>query len=305
MRVLDSHLHLWRPDLLEYTWLQGPLAYEFEALELEHAQIPDVTESGVVFVQAECVEEQFLDEVRWVTGLAAETGVKAIVAGARLDRGAATIAHLDALAAHGLVVGVRHLLQGERDGLAATPEFIEGARAVAERGWTFDACVRSSQLPDVTALAAAVPELRMVLDHVGKPAVGTASAPLAPTAEWISDLTALAQHPEVFCKLSGLPGEAGGEWDAAQIEPFLDVAAAAFGPERLMWGSDWPVSVIGPAEPGDEYAPADGSDAYQPNGRARWAQTVASWATSRGYDVDAIMRANAARFYRTDEPRRR
>ena len=305
MRVLDSHLHLWRPDLLQYTWLKGPLAYEFETLELEHARIPGVTESGVVFVQAECIEEQFLDEVRWVTGLADEAGVKAIVAGARLDRGALTSAHLEALAEFGLVVGVRHLLQGERDGLAVTPAFIAGVRELAARDWTFDACVRSSQLPDIAALAAAVPGLRMVLDHVGKPAVGTASAPLPPSAQWVSDLTALAQHPDVFCKLSGLPSEAGGDWDAAQVEPFLDVALAAFGPERLMWGSDWPVSVVGPAEVGDEYAPADGSDAYQPTGRARWANTVAAWAIARGLDVDAIMRANAARFYRTDAPRRR
>lgn len=300
MRVLDSHLHLWRPDLLDYTWLEGPLAYEFEALELEHARIPGVTESGVVFVQAECVEEQFLDEVRWVAGLPDEVGVRGIVAGARLDRGDATSAHLEALAEFALVVGVRHLLQGERDGLAATPAFIAGARGVAAREWAFDACVRSSQLPDIIALAAAVPELRIVLDHVGKPAVGTASAPLAPSAEWISDLLALAQHPNVLCKLSGLPGEAGGHWDAAQIEPFLDVAAAAFGPERLMWGSDWPVSVVGPAESGDPHAPADGAPAYQPNGRARWAQTVASWADARDFDVDAVMRANAADFYRTD-----
>ncbi|WP_102194091.1 amidohydrolase family protein [Microbacterium aurantiacum] len=300
MRSLDSHLHLWRPDLLDYPWLEGPLAFEFEALELQLARIPGVTESGAVFVQAGCIEEQFLDEVRWVTGLADEIGLKGIVAGAQLDRGEATRAHLAALAAFGLVVGVRHLLQGERDGLAATPAFIEGARALAARDWTFDACVRFSQVPDVTALAAAVPGLRIVLDHLGKPAVGTASAPLRPSARWVSDLTALAQHPNVHCKLSGLPAEAGGDWDAAQIEPFLDAALAAFGPDRLMWGSDWPVSVIGPAEAGDEYAPADGSDAYQPNGRARWAHAVADWATARGLPVDAVMRANAAEFYRLD-----
>ncbi|WP_341977283.1 amidohydrolase family protein [Microbacterium sp. LTA6] len=305
MRVLDSHLHLWRPDLLEYTWLEGPLAFEFAALELEHARIEGATEVGAVFVQAECVEAQFLDEVRWVTGLAREAGVKAIVAGARLDEGASTTAHLEALAEFGLVVGVRHLLQGERDGLAATPAFIAGARALAAREWTFDACVRAAQLPDITALAAAVPELRVVLDHVGKPAVGMASAPLAPSAQWVSDLTALAQHPNVYCKLSGLPGEAGGDWDAAQVAPFLDAAAAAFGPERLMWGSDWPVSVIGPAEPGDPHAPADGAPTYQPTARTRWAQTVVAWATSRGHDVDAILWANAARFYGIDSAPRR
>ncbi|WP_164234693.1 amidohydrolase family protein [Microbacterium hydrocarbonoxydans] len=298
MRVLDSHLHLWSPDVLTYTWLAGPLAYEFETLELQHARIEGAREEAAVFVQAECVEEQFLDEVRWVDSIADAAGVRAIVAGARLDRGDATLAHFDALAAHDRVVGVRHLLQGEPDGLAGSPAFVSGARALVARGWSFDACVRAHQLPDVAALAAAVPELRIVLDHLGKPEVGTASAPVEPSEQWLRDLGALAQHSQVFCKLSGLPAEAGGDWDAAQLEPFLDAALAAFGPERLMWGSDWPVSVIGPAEPGDPYAPADGSDAYQPTARRRWAQFVATWAEVRGLDVDAILWRNAAGFYR-------
>ncbi|ALX65788.1 amidohydrolase family protein [Microbacterium sp. XT11] len=298
MRALDSHLHLWSPDVLEYTWLEGPLAYEFETLELQHARIDGVSVEEAVFVQAECVEEQFLDEVARVSGLAREAGVVGIVAGIRLDRGDETLRALDALAGYDLVVGVRHLLQGEPDGLAASPAFIAGARALASRGLAFDACVRARQLSDVAALAAAVPDLRVVLDHVGKPEVGRAAAPEAPAAEWVSDLRAVARHPLVSCKLSGLPAEAGGDWTAAQLEPFLDEALAAFGPERLMWGSDWPVSVVGPAEDGDPYAPADGSDAYQPTARTRWFRTVADWGVRRGLDPDALFWTNARRFYR-------
>lgn len=295
MRVLDSHLHLWDPSVLSYEWLDGSLAAPFGPEAFAAARI-GVDESSV-FVQAECVEEEFLDEVRWVDSIADAVGVRGIVAGARLDRGDATLAQLDALAAHHRVVGVRHLLQGEPDGLAATPAFLIGARAVAARGWTFDACIRSRQLEEVTALAAAMPELRIVLDHLGKPEVGTATRPAEPSEHWVRELGALAQHPQVFCKLSGLPAEAGGDWSAAQIEPFLDAAAAAFGPDRLMWGSDWPVSAIGFAEHGDPSAPAGGSDPYQPTARMRWAGFVASWAEARGLDVDAILWRNAAGFY--------
>ncbi|MFK3677780.1 amidohydrolase family protein [Microbacterium sp. NPDC090218] len=300
MRILDSHLHLWDPEALAYTWLEGAMAFRFADLELEHARLERAETEKSVFVQAETVEDDFLDEVRWVAGLAPALGIVGIVAGIRLDRGTDTVAHLEGLVAEPLVVGVRHNLQNEPDGLAVSAAFVTGAREVASHGLTFDACVRAAQLPDVARLAGAVPELRIVLDHLGKPAIGTAAAPSAPSAEWVRDLAEFARHPNTFCKLSGLPGEAGGDWSAEQIEPFLDVAADAFGVERLMWGSDWPVSVIGPAESGDPHAPADGSATYQPTGRTRWADAVIAWAQSRGHDLDTILWATAEQVYRTD-----
>lgn len=304
MRVLDSHLHLWDPEVLTYTWLEGPMAYRFADLELELARVPQAQPEKSMFVQAETVEDDFLDEVQWVAGLAPALGIVGIVAGIRLDRGTDTVAHLEGLMAEPLVVGVRHNLQGEADGLAVSAAFVTGAREVAARDLTFDACVRADQLPEIARFAGAIPELRIVLDHLGKPAVGTAEAPLAPSAEWARDLAELARHPHTFCKLSGLPGEAGGDWSAEQVEPFLDVAADAFGVERLMWGSDWPVSAIGPAETGDPHAPEDGSATYQPTARSRWAETVIAWAESRGHDLDALLWRNAEQFYRTDRPRR-
>lgn len=298
MRILDSHLHLWDPALLRYAWLEGALAWRFAERELEHAPLDAAAEERSVFIQAECAEEQFLDEVEWVEGIAARVGVVGIVAGARLDRGTDTTMQLEGLAAHPLVVGVRHNLQQEDDGVAVSAEFVTGAREVAARGWSFDACISATQLPDVARLAGAIPDLRIVLDHLGKPEVGTADAPIAPSTEWVRDLDEFARHPLAFGKLSGLPAESKGNWSARQLEPFLDVAAEAFGPDRLMWGSDWPVSVIGPAEAGDPHAPEDGADTYQPTARSRWADAVISWAERRGHDVDAIMSANAERFYR-------
>lgn len=297
MRILDSHLHLWDPEVLAYTWLEGPLAWRFGDIELEHARVERATDERAVFVQAETAEDDFLAEVRWVAGQAERLGVVGIVAGARLDRGTDTTVHLESLTAEPLVVGVRHLLQGEPDGVMLSSAFISGAREVAAHGWTFDACVRAAQLPDVARLSGAIPELRIVLDHLGKPEVGTASAPRTPSVEWERDLAELARHPQVFCKVSGLPAEAGGDWSLAQLEPFLDTAADVFGPERLMWGSDWPVSVIGPAEPGDPHAPADGAPTYQPTARSRWADAVATWASSRGIDRDALFHGTATSVY--------
>lgn len=286
MRVLDSHLHLWDPSRLDYEWLEGSLAQRFAAEELEHAGIDGAERAAAIFVQAECVERQFLDEVRWVAETAAATGVVGIVAGARLDRGEQTAVHLSALTALDGVVGVRHNLQDEPDGTARSDAFRTGAAALATQGLRFDACVRAHQLPDVSDLAAAVPALPIVLDHLGKPAVGTAADPLRPAAAWLSDLRDLATHPQVSVKLSGLPAEAGDFWSPAQVIPFLDAAAEAFGSDRLLWGSDWPVSAVNGA-----------ADEYRAENRDLWARTVADWAGERGLDVDAIFWDNSARFY--------
>lgn len=294
MRVLDSHLHLWDPSVLDYPWLDGPLLARFAAEEIATAIGDGEDERGFVFVQADCVEAQYVDEIDWVATLPTQVGVRGIVAGARLDRGAATVRHLDAVAQRPLVVGVRHLLQGEPDGFAATPAFRAGAAALVERALTFDACVRGdAQLRDVIRLAADMPELRIVLDHLGKPAVGTAVAPSLPSAEWAASMHALAAHPQVFCKLSGLPAEAGGSWNPAQMEPFFDVALRAFGPDRLMVGSDWPVSAVTAS------GWNGGADAAVDAGAiGAWTDAVQSWAGSRAVDVGAVLWENAERFYR-------
>ena len=283
MRVVDSHLHLWDPAALDYAWLEGPLAHAFSDIEIVDDALDGVDEEVSIFVQADPVEGQSLAEMRWVDSIALQSGVVAAVAGARLDRGAETEQHLDALSAHERVVGVRHLLQAEADGFARSAAFIDGARAVASRGWTFDACVRSSQLSDVTALAAAVPDLPIVLDHLGKPAIGTVQTPLRPGAEWLRDLADLARHPQAYCKLSGLPAETQGEWTDGQVAPFFDAALEAFGPERLMWGSDWPVSAV--------------THEFVPGNRQRWLDTVRAWAETRGVDADGLFWENALAFY--------
>jgi len=297
MRVLDSHLHLWDPSRLSYSWLEGPLLARFAAEEAIVARgagsTTDAGSHAAVFVQADCAPEQYLDEVDWVSSIAEEAGVRGIVAGARLDERGSVEHHLDALRARPLVVGVRHLLQSEPAGFARTDAFVAGARALAARDLSFDACVRGvEQLGDVAALASAVPDLRIVLDHLGKPEIGTADAPRGPEQAWITAISAVAAHPQVACKLSGLPAEAGGSWSAAQVQPFFDVALSVFGPDRLMIGSDWPVSAVTAAGwAGESGTPID-ADAVP-----AWTDAVAGWARSRGIDVDDVLWRNAERFY--------
>ena len=273
MRILDSHLHLWDSAALRYTWLSGRLIGPFGPSQRRAAtEEAGDAERAAIFVQAECVPDDALAEVDWVTALAPEAGVVGIVARVEMERGAAVRPHLLALRSRPLVVGVRRLIQDEQPGFATSPAFLAAARAVAEAGYVFDACVRSAQLGEVIVLADAVPDLPLVLDHLGKPDVSG-----APGADWLAALSALAERPQVSCKLSGLPAEVDGEWMPEQLTPFLDAALAAFGPRRLLFGADWPVSWP----------------------YARWERAVIDWARERvaPHEVDDILWGNAARVY--------
>lgn len=277
MRVLDAHLHLWDPSLRAYPWLTGELDRPFGPEDLAAAGLTGA-DRGAVFVEADAAADSALDEVTWAASIAPRVGIRAIVGAAPLEHPERTLALLEAYAREPLVRGVRRILHAEPDGFALARGFVDSARAVAERGLTFDACVRSAQLRDIAGLADAVPSLTIVLDHLGKPPIAEGSAE---RDAWERDLGALAEHPRVVVKLSGLPAEAGPGWTRALVDPLLDVGLAAFGPERLVFGSDWPVSAGSPSE------------------AQRWQRAVADWARERlGEEAaDAVLWRNGAAAY--------
>jgi L-fuconolactonase len=200
----------------------------------------------MIFVEAGC--DDGLAEANWVASLDWPERV-GIVAQADLTRGDAVAARLDELAAVDGVVGIRWNLQDDPLESFDSPDLVAGLRQVAARELTFDACVRHHQLPALRTLVARVPELLVVLDHLGKP-----DAARAPSREWQSDLLSLAALPNVSIKLSGVPPEADPRRAIEpQAGPVLEAAIDAFGPARCMIGSDWPVSAvtahgIGPGE---------------------------------------------------------
>jgi L-fuconolactonase len=139
------------------------------------------------------------------------------------------------------VCGARVILQGTAPGeFFGDPDFHRGLRALADRGLTYDLLINERQLEAAIALVDAHPNLVFVLDHLGKPEV-RARTP----ATWAGNFRALARRDHVYCKLSGLPFE--GDWAAwtlDDIRPYAEVALASFGPDRLMFGSDWPVCLL-------------------------------------------------------------
>lgn len=236
MTLVDSHVHVWDPARLDYAWLAET--------GLDRGMLPaDVDRAGpdtndMIFVQAS--DGDPLAEARWVDRLPWPELV-AIVAGADLARSPEEIgAHLDALADISRVVGVRHLLQDTE--VSDFPTVREGLRVLAERGGTFDACIRHTQLPALIDLLDAAPELTVVLDHLGKPPVDEGIGSPA-GRRWSEQIGVLAARPRTYVKLSGLAPEStdAAAFDA-HADAFIDRALEAFGSQRSMVGSDWPVS---------------------------------------------------------------
>lgn len=235
MQIIDSHIHFWDPNHLRYPWLDGEQALNRPFMPADLAADAEaIALVGVVFVQADCLPDQGLEEARWVASLA--HAPDAIVAFAPLEQGDRVRSHLDQLAAMSRVRGVRRLLQDEALGFATQPDFIQGVRLLAEYDLSFDVCIRHFQIPDVIALVDRCPDVRFVLDHLGKPGIKAREVDA-----WQRNIELLARYTNVNCKLSGMVTEASAEWTAADLQPYIETVVSAFSYDRLMYGSDWPV----------------------------------------------------------------
>ena len=239
--LVDSHVHLWDVEHLPYAWLEDhpPLnrTHDLDAFDRATDTVPVDT-----FVFVECTES-FDDtvsrrEVEWASALAEEDPrLAGIVAHASLEKGDRVRKHLDWLAERPLVTGVRRLLQEEPVAFFAQPEFRDGVRALANYDFSFDLTVRAPQLPAAIELVDACPDVQFVLDHLGKPRIRDGAFD-----PWAQILAALAERPNVVCKLSGVLTEADPEaWTVDTVRPYIEEALAQFGAERVLFGGDWPV----------------------------------------------------------------
>jgi L-fuconolactonase len=241
LAYVDAHVHLWDPGRFTYPWLQAVPALHRPFLPDD--LLRDARSGGgpapaaVVVVEAGRAADRAVDEVRWVReACSGRLLVAGTVGHAPLDAGPAAAAALDDLVAAG-AAGVRRLLQDEPAGSARRPGLLAGVALLAVHGLPFDVCVRSHQLREVAGLVRRTPDVTFVLDHLGKPQVrADAFRP------WAADLARVAALPNVRCKLSGLATEADPDHrTAADLLPFLRHALEVFGPDRCLFGSDWPV----------------------------------------------------------------
>lgn len=233
MRIVDTHLHCWDRSLFDYAWLEGTdLPYRFTPDDVDS----DSADIRAVFMEADRRADQASAEAEWALGLtSSRPPVVAAVAHAPLGDGA--VPELLRLAEVPGVTGIRRLLQDEPLDFFCDDRFLTDLRAVGTAGFVFDACVRSHQLQELARTARSAPGTVVVLDHLGKPAGQDPAEALR--GEWIEGIRALAACSNVVVKVSGLlPPTAPVE----TVRPWVTAALEAFGPDRAVVGSDWPVS---------------------------------------------------------------
>ncbi len=239
--LVDTHLHLWDLRRLRYPWLASVPQLNRNHLIADYRQAcGGVPVAKMVFLQCECDPAQFQEEVEWVTEVSkVDPRICGIVAWAPLEKGDAAEPALARLAANPLVKGIRRIIQFEPDReFCLRPDFVRGVQLLPRRGLSFDLCINHLQLANTITLVRQCPEVRFILDHIGKPDIK--GGVLDP---WREELRQLAALPNVWCKLSGLVTEADhATWTAAQLRPYIDQVVSCFGFDRVMFGGDWPVS---------------------------------------------------------------
>ncbi|WP_327351767.1 amidohydrolase family protein [Streptomyces sp. NBC_01304] len=241
--IVDAHHHVWDLSVRDQEWITGPELAPIRRNFTLDDLVPAARAAGVaatVLVQTVCVAEETPEFLALAAGSDLVAGVVGWTDLTAPDI-ADTLARLRELPGGAHLVGIRHQVQGEPDPeWLLRPDVARGLRALSAAGLAYDLVVLPHQLPACVAAAAAHPELTFVLDHLGKPPI--AAATLEP---WATDLRALAALPHVTAKLSGLVTEADRHsWTAKDLRPYMDTALDAFGPARLMFGSDWPVSTL-------------------------------------------------------------
>lgn len=236
---IDAHQHFWIYNEEEYPWIDDRM--EILKRDFIPAQLMEEIEPagfvGSVAIQA----RQSVDETRWLLSLSQQYSfIKGVVGWVDLQSDKIE-EHLIEFAGESKFVGVRHLIQDEKEiDFMLKKEFRRGIAYLQDYGLTYDLLIYPEHLKVAGKLVQKFPELKFVVDHLAKPAVKNNI--LEP---WASDIKDLAQYENVYCKLSGMVTEGNWEnWNPSDFIPYMDVVIESFGPERIMLGSDWPVCLV-------------------------------------------------------------
>lgn len=270
---IDAHQHYWAPARGDYGWLTpdlGLLFRDYGPTDLA----PDLKRHGIdgtVLVQA----APSLAETRYMLDIARETPSVLGVVGWFDFADSASLHAAQALCEDPLLVGFRPMIQDNADENWMLRDDLGAAfRFLIDRGLTFDALTLPRHLRNLLALAERHPDLAIVIDHGSKPRIAERGFD-----DWAADMRRLARNSSALVKLSGLVTEASADWSGADLAPYVDLLLDAFGPQRVMFGSDWPVCL-------------------QASGYARWIETAEGFiAHLTDFERAAIMGANAQRFY--------
>jgi L-fuconolactonase len=267
---IDAHQHFWRYDPARHDWITPEMRVLQRDWLPEHLR-PELSAAGIdatVAVQADSSEQEtdfLLDLARTSSEIAGVVGWVDLTAAGIRDR-------LEYFAQFKKLKGFRHVAQSEADDcFLIRDDFLRGIQGLEAYRFTYDILIYPRQLPAAAELVKRFPRQLFVVDHMAKPLIKTGEI-----EPWAAFIRKIAEHDNVFCKLSGLVTEASGTgWVASDFAPYLDLVFEVFGSDRLMFGSDWPVCLL--------------AASY-----TQVTQLIANYAAS---DHDRIFGLNAARFY--------
>ncbi len=238
--LIDTHQHLVFPEAASYSWTEGiPVLANKAFTPADYQALTDgLGIEATLFMETAVDDPDIAAETKLVSDLAKnpDNGILGLIATCRPENDAGFDSWIEDAKAQG-AVGFRRILHVVADDMSQSETFRRNVRSIGAKGLAYDMCFLARQLPIAAELADACPETRLILDHCGVPDI--AGGGLDP---WREDMGRLAERPNVTCKLSGLlaycaPGNATLE----AIRPYVDHVLETFGPERMVWGSDWPV----------------------------------------------------------------
>jgi L-fuconolactonase len=239
VKRIDAHQHFWKFDPVRDSWITDEMSViqkDFLPDDLKPLLLQNGFD-GCVAVQASQSEE----ETDFLISLTKQNDfIKAVVGWVDLQA-ADIIERLEQYKSFPIVKGFRHVLQREaqRD-LMLNPNFKRGIAALQQYGFTYDILIFPDQLKFSTEVVSLFPEQNFVIDHIAKPYIKRKEI-----NEWKEDMEAIALHQNVYCKISGMVTEADWKaWKKEDFKPYLDVIVNAFGTNRIMFGSDWPVCLV-------------------------------------------------------------
>ena len=284
--IVDTHLHLWDPSRISYSWQRGNAVLERTFLVEDYQRnLQGIDVGAMVFVECHVDDGegtgQYIKEIEFVESEAQrDPRIKAIVAKAPLERGQEVASLLQEMVSRfPRVKGIRRIPEFEPDprGFMLNRRFIDGVELLGEFGLHFELNVNYTQMDDAVEFLERVPPvLPIVLDHCGKPGIRGGRID-----DFRRHMKATAAHPNVVCKLSDLPVEANwSRWTEDELRPFIDATLETFGINRVMYGGDWPVCL-------------------QATSLLRWIEVLDhALAGLSDQELRLIYRDNANRFYR-------
>ncbi|MFY9151726.1 MAG: amidohydrolase family protein [Prolixibacteraceae bacterium] len=237
--IIDTHHHFWNYNPVEYDWIDDEMAVIRKSFLPEQLKetLAQTGVQGVVSVQA----RQCLEETDWLLSLAAENDfIRGIVGWVPLsDQSVGQI--LEKYSGNNWLKGVRHVVQGEPDpAFILREDFNRGVSLLKKYDLVYDILITENQIPNTIRFVDQHPGQQFVLDHIAKPKIATNEI-----EAWSRNLKELSRRENVSCKISGMVTEANYKtWTEEQLQPYFDVVLEAFGPSRLMFGSDWPVCLV-------------------------------------------------------------